>query len=112
MRRGNTEAFIAWQPAVDAVAAACDPQRVVLFGSVARGEATAESDIDLLIVQPRERWREATRGRELLRLRKAMPRVAVDLLLYTPEEVADRAGARNTVVARALREGRVVYERP
>lgn len=36
--------------AVDEVVAATDPEQVVLFGSVARGTAGAESDIDLLVI--------------------------------------------------------------
>jgi len=38
--------------------------------------------------------------------------IPADILCYTPEQVELWAGARNHVVARALREGRVIYEKP
>ncbi len=47
----STTPLAAWVPeAVEAVVGACHPQRVVLFGSVARGEERPGSDIDLLVI--------------------------------------------------------------
>lgn len=88
------------------------PERIILFGSLARGEATADSDLDLLIVERegftgRSRWGELERIRDLL-ADLPMPK---DILLYSQDEVARWQGSLNHIVAHALREGRSLYER-
>ena len=87
------------------------PRMIVLFGSQARGNAGPDSDWDLLIVgeaDPKE-----SRRHRLGRLYCALGHLPIskDLLLYTPEEVETWRGARNHVIAQAMREGRIVYER-
>lgn len=88
---------------------AIDPDRIILFGSRARGDARPDSDLDLLIVKPSD---EPAHRRDA-RAYRAVGTVGApkDMLWFTPEEVEEWAGARNHVVARALREGRVLYER-
>lgn len=80
-------------------------QRVVLFGSLVRGNPGLTSDLDLLIV-----WDTPldflTRTTELYR--HLRPRVAADLLVYTPNEMERMA--YKPFVRRALEEGRVLYE--
>ena len=88
-----------------------DPERILLFGSYARGEGHAGSDLDLLIVGtliPPESRLQAL-GRLYLAL-GGMP-VSKDLLFYTAAEVDQWRGARNHVIAKALREGKVIYDR-
>ncbi len=86
------------------------PLRIVLFGSQGRGGATVESDVDLLVVMP-----DACERRETaIRIGAAladMP-VAKDIIVTTPNEIATRGHVINTVLRSALREGRVIYERP
>ena len=98
---------------VDSIVREVDPQRIVLFGSYARGEAEADSDIDFLIVQ--DRPFEPGRGRrqqmaQLWRLLARFP-ISQDILIYTPDEVERWCDTQSHVVARALREGKVLYER-
>jgi len=82
--------------------------KAILFGSAARGEASRHSDVDLILVQ-RTRQRFLERYDGLLHdLNLALPETAVDLLIYTPEEL-ERLGERG-FVAQALREGKVIYE--
>jgi uncharacterized protein len=97
-----------------AIRRAADPQLVVLFGSHARHEAREDSDIDLLIVADAQSWKSPTRRQEIGRLRRALPRVghSIDVLLFTPSEVEQWRTARNHVIARALAEGLILYERP
>lgn len=82
--------------------------RAILFGSMARGEASRRSDVDLLVVQDTDR-RFLDRYDPLLRdIVGAVPGRDVDLLIYTPRELellSDRP-----LVATALREGKVLYE--
>jgi predicted nucleotidyltransferase len=90
------------------------PQQVILFGSQARGTAHADSDVDLLIVgdkPPGEAW---SRRREIGRIRRALPLpgVSIDILFFTPEEIEKWRHTTNHVISQALREGRVLYERP
>ena len=88
---------------------AIDPDRIVLFGSRARGEERADSDIDLLVVKdsdepPHRRVIPAYRALTGLGIPK-------DIVWRTPGEISDWAGVRNYVTTRALREGRVLYEK-
>ncbi|MBF0175156.1 MAG: nucleotidyltransferase domain-containing protein [Magnetococcales bacterium] len=92
---------------------AVHPEQVILFGSLARGGATEESDIDLLIVE-QEGFTGRSRWRELQTIRQAISnfRISKDILLYSRDEVARWRNSLNHVVGHALREGRSLYERP
>ena len=94
----------------DAVAIT-SPEAIILFGSRARGDAGADSDVDLLIIEREPFGLGRSRIREAARLYQAlgdMP-VSKDLLLYTRAEAERWRGSLNHVVARAFREGRVLY---
>ncbi len=95
------------QAAVRALVECAHPRRIVLFGSYARGEQTAESDIDLLVIEDEV----ADRAREMVRLRRALRplRLPVDVLVYSADEI-ERWGAQpGSALYWALREGRVVH---
>lgn len=91
-----------------------DPERIVLFGSWARGEARADSDVDLLVVCAEPFGPGRSRRREAARLyrRLAGSGVAKDLILVSRAEVEHWRDSPGHIVGRAVREGRVVYERP
>ena|SRR5271165_2128348 len=91
-----------------------NPRRVILFGSQARGTAHEGSDIDLLIIGDRSTEKPWNRRREIGRIRRGLPFVGapIDILLFTPEEIEKWRETTNHVVSEALREGRVIYERP
>jgi uncharacterized protein len=95
----------------DVIVAELHPQKILLFGSYARGEEQPDSDIDLLIVG--QQGAQESRIQSLGRLYQALGHVPVskDLLLYSPDEVDTWKDARNHVIAHAFREGRVLYER-
>ncbi len=86
------------------------PDKIVLFGSQARGEARPESDIDLLVIarstEPRHR-RSAPLYGALSDILAPM-----DILVYSPEEVDEWSQVRQAFVTTALREGKVLYENP
>lgn len=84
-----------------------DTERVILFGSTARGDVGSTSDLDLLVVRHDYR-RPAERVGDLYR--RIAPRIAVDLLVYTPEELAT-AQQTSSFVRAALRDGEVLYDR-
>ena len=90
-----------------------DPAQVILFGSRARGDARAESDVDLVVVASDPFGQERSRRLETVRLYRALAGfgVAKDILLYSRDEVEYWRDSLNHVLARALREGRALYER-
>jgi len=95
---------------IETLAAAAQPLRIVLFGSHARGDARADSDVDLLVIED-----EVTdRAREMIRLRRALRplRVPVDVLVASVQDIARYAEQPGHVLFWALKEGRSVYERP
>ncbi|MBF0131232.1 MAG: nucleotidyltransferase domain-containing protein [Magnetococcales bacterium] len=88
------------------------PERIILFGSLARGTANEDSDIDLLVVVD-EGFQERSRWRELLKIRKLLAPFPMpkDILLYSRDEVARWQHSANHIITHALREGRPLYER-
>lgn len=99
---------------VQAIVNAVDPEQVILFGSQAQGTATDESDVDLVVVESEPFHEGRSRRREMARLWRILApfSVAKDILLYSSDEVERWRSSLNHVLARALREGRVLYERP
>ena len=88
------------------LAEAAPDARVILFGSRARGTERADSDLDLLVIEPEIESRTA----EYVRLRNALGElgVAVDLILYRDAEAEKWGRVQGTCVYDALREGRVL----
>lgn len=80
--------------------------RIVLFGSRARGEEHARSDVDLLVIEPSvsDPIQESVRLRRVLRGLG----VPIDVLVFAQDEANRRSAVRGTVVERALREGRLL----
>lgn len=90
-----------------------DPDTVILFGSRARGNARADSDVDLLIVEREPFSPQRSRRQEAARLYLALRKLAIpnDLLLYSRDEFERLKDSAHHTVGRAQREGRVLHER-
>lgn len=86
-----------------------DPERIVLFGSYATGNAGPDSDVDLLVIMPIRGSKRET----AIEIDRALidRRVPLDLIVATPEEVERNRDVIGTVLRTALLEGKVVYER-
>ena len=97
---------------VRAIVDEVDPERVILFGSRARGEARRESDIDLIVIEAEPFGPARSRRREAARLYRATARfpVPADILVFSRAEADYWRDSLNHVLARALREGRVLHE--
>ena len=94
---------------VDRIVEQFYPLQVILFGSYARGEATAHSDIDLLVVfaEIADKREKTITIREIL---ADLP-VAKDIVVTTPTEIAEYGNLIGRVLRPALQEGKVIYER-
>ena len=98
---------------VETIVAEVDPERIILFGSRARGDANADSDVDLMVVEEGPFGPERNGHTETVRLIYALADFPVgkDILVCSREEVEYWRDSLNHVVAEALREGEVLYER-
>ena len=97
---------------VQAIVDEVDPEQVILFGSRGRGEERENSDVDLIVVEAEPFGPGRSRHKELVRLYHALAgfHVPADILVYSHDDVAYWRDSLNHVLARALREGRVLYE--
>lgn len=92
------------------IVAVAEPERIILFGSAARGDMRADSDLDLLVIKggDYDYWRllgdayHALRGVDH----------DVDIVLTSPEDVERYRDSLALVIAPALREGKEVYRAP
>jgi predicted nucleotidyltransferase len=92
------------------IAEAIHPQKIILFGSWARGERGPHSDIDLLIIQESALPRPQ-RYAQVRRLFWGMG-LPMDILVYTPEEFARYQSVPGSFTHTVTHEGRVLYARP
>jgi uncharacterized protein len=83
------------------------PQRIVLHGSLARGDWNRASDIDLIIVKETN-LPFTKRISEVIGLCDTT--LSVEPLIYTPDELAAMLEAGNSFLEKALRQGKVLYE--
>ena len=86
-----------------------DPDKIILFGSRARGAANSRSDLDILVIKDSDVPRWDRGGGIYYALRDIM--VPMDIIVYTPEEIYDWSQVKRAFVTTAVREGKVVYER-
>lgn len=83
------------------------PLRIVLFGSMARGEQGRASDVDLLVVMPQGTHKRRTAQR-LYRTLRGLP-VPVDLLVTTEKDLARHKDNPGLVYRTIVQEGRELY---
>ena len=83
------------------------PEKIILFGSAARGDMNRHSDVDLLIIK------ECANPLQLMgQIYQNLHRVgaAIDAIVVTPQAVERYKDSHALVIKPALREGRIVYE--
>ena len=94
---------------VERIVSVVQPEKIILFGSRARGTGRLDSDIDLLVIARSEEPR----------YRRAAPLYGVlsdiltpmDILVYTPQEVEEWSEVPQAFVTTGVREGLVLYEK-
>lgn len=82
------------------------PEKIILFGSAARGEMGPHSDVDLLVIKAGANRLDLT-GQIYRNLHGVSE--AVDVIVVTPEDVERYRDSHPLVIAPALKEGKVVY---
>ena len=85
------------------------PEKIILFGSHARGDAGPDSDVDLLVVMPVE----GSKFEKMVEIGVALHGIPIptDVIVTTPEDFEWRSKAVGTIEYPAAREGKVLYER-
>ena len=87
-----------------------DPERIILFGSHARGEGREHSDVDLLVVL-RSDAVEPQRGNPIRRAIAEQFVLPVDVMIRSPEVLAVQRNDPYSMIHQVLEEGEVLYER-
>jgi uncharacterized protein len=86
-----------------------NPQKIVLFGSYAYGAPRAESDVDLLVVMETE----LSGVQQAIKILHSIHyEFGIDLLVFTPQRLAERIDLGDPFVIEILQRGKVVYESP
>ncbi|MFN0075494.1 MAG: nucleotidyltransferase domain-containing protein [Prosthecobacter sp.] len=92
----------------DDIAAACKPQRIILFGSHAYGKPNEDSDVDVLVVLPKSR--RVMRDADVKIRLKARASFPVDMLVRGEAEVERRVRDRDMFMLDVTENGKVMYE--
>jgi len=94
---------------VDTIVEKCNPEKIILFGSMADGKPTAWSDIDLVIIMDTD-LRYIDRLLYISKMAKCD--VPVDFFVYTPEEERRFIETNNLFYTKeVIEKGKVLYER-
>ncbi|MBW1732325.1 MAG: nucleotidyltransferase domain-containing protein [Deltaproteobacteria bacterium] len=83
------------------------PQKIILFGSAARGEYDMVNDLDFLIIKEDVPHRGLDRLRELEQIIEKD--IATDMIVYRPEEFEQRLRLGDPFIKAILKEGQVLY---
>ena len=94
---------------VNKIALGFNPDKIILFGSYAKGNPTEDSDLDLLIIKSSD----LTRPQRVMQVRKMLygALVPIDILVYTPAEIASSIENKFSLVFEVLNTGKTLYER-
>ena len=85
------------------------PEKIILFGSCARGTLTEDSDVDVLVVMPLGRGQRDVRQAAAIRERVRAP-FPMDVLVRSPRQIGRRLARGDGFIADILRHGRLMYE--
>lgn len=91
----------------DAIAAAFKPHKIILFGSYAYGKPTEDSDVDVMVVMPRKRYRRDLGWRIPVKVPPSFP---LDVLVLADDRLQDRVDDREGFILDVTEKGKVMYE--
>ena len=97
------------QMVVDRIIQYCQPEKIILFGSLARGSEKSDSDIDLLIVKKSDKKRPF-RVKEVFEAVRDLDRdYPLDPIVYTPEEINQRFALGDYFINEIMEQGKLMY---
>ena len=82
----------------------------VIFGSRVKGKATDESDLDLIVIAEGIPPKLHRRGEEIAKIKKHLPLIPIDLLLYNKEEITSNFRNHNPLFLDIANEGIVLFD--
>ncbi len=91
----------------DGIAAAFKPQRIILFGSYAYGKPTEDSDVDVMVVMPKKRYKRDLGFQVRMQVPAGFP---VDVLVEPDDKLERRIADRESFILDVTEKGRVMYE--
>ncbi len=92
---------------VERITSKYDPKAIIVFGSVAKGTSTEDSDLDIAVILDSD-LSEHDRNVDV-RVCIGPIGMAMDLMVFTPEEVETEKADQNSIVSEILNTGEVVY---
>jgi len=94
------------QEIVRRIVAAVQPEKIILFGSVAREEMGPDSDLDFLVIKSCKNRRETVR-----KIRRRLIGIGIpkDIIVATPEDIERYKDTIGLIFRPALNEGKVLY---
>lgn len=95
------------QALAERIAREFHPEKIILFGSHARGEAQPDSDVDLLVIMPRNGKEHHEQAAEIHL--KCHPGFPIDVLIRTRQEFQERLSMRDWFMRDIAREGKVLH---
>jgi len=85
-----------------------NPDKIILFGSLAAGHAREDSDVDMLVIMPFE---GTALDKSLEILERSDPRFPIDLIVRRPDDTDRRYREFDPLIRDAIDRGRILYER-
>jgi predicted nucleotidyltransferase len=97
------------QQMVERIVAQFQPEKIILFGSHARGDGSADSDVDLLVVMNVN----GSKRRQAVAIDLSLEGILLpaDIIVTTPKELGDYRDTIGSIIREAVHEGKVLYER-
>lgn len=101
------------QEMVQVIVSEVDPEMIILFGSYANGSPKEDSDVDLIVIESDPFTPERSQISEEVRLWEALSRFRIpkDILVYCRDDVEYWKDSLNNILAQALRNGNILYQR-
>lgn len=87
-----------------------NPEKIILFGSLAWGKVGPDSDIDLMIIKKTKKD-YFNRGTEFVKRVNTRINAPKDIIIFTPEEIKKRLSIEDNFIEKIINNGKILYEK-